>query len=468
MAGIVSYGAYVPYHRLQRSTVGQALETRAGKGERAVAGFDEDAVTMAVEAARNAMRGQKPEAVTSLSFASTSAPYQEKLNAAAIHAALDLKPQVRALDLAGSTRAGMAGLLAAFESTRAGSYALVAMADVRLGAPEGGAELSGGDGAAAFLVGTENVIAEVEGAYSETLEHEAVWRLPGEKFAKTWEERFGLTQVYEPLLISAATALAQKCGITTGDLACVVIDSPNPRAVATLAKAMKLPPEKIGDQFLESVGHTGTAHAGLMLAAALDKAKPGDRILVLSVSDGVDAVLLKVTDAFAARTIAKPVRGQVESKRNNLAYARYLKWREILPFERPRRPDPARPAGPPAFRKRRWKFGFVASRCVKCNEPHLPPQVVCSRCGEQEMKEERFADRKAKIATYTLDRLAYTLQPPMVMAMLDFEGGGRVELEVTDCDPEAVDIGQELELTFRRFYTADGVHNYFWKARPTR
>jgi uncharacterized OB-fold protein len=84
------------------------------------------------------------------------------------------------------------------------------------------------------------------------------------------------------------------------------------------------------------------------------------------------------------------------------------------------------------------------------------------------MQPHSFAEKRAKIVTYTLDRLAYTLQPPMVMAMLDFDEGGRVELEVTDCEPDKVAIGDEVEMTFRRFYTADGVHNYFWKSRPIR
>ncbi len=91
------------------------------------------------------------------------------------------------------------------------------------------------------------------------------------------------------------------------------------------------------------------------------------------------------------------------------------------------------------------------------------------KCGAAEkMKDAPYADETGKITTYTLDRLAYSLQPPMVMAIVDFDCGGRVELEITDCDPEKVDIGDELKLTFRRFFTADGVHNYFWKARPGR
>lgn len=466
MSGIVSYGAYVPFNRIQRAMIGKALDTRGGKGERSVAGYDEDTVTMAVEAARACLRGHSGP-VRALFFATTEPPYQEKLNAATIHAALNLPDEVRALDLGGSTRSGLSMLLTACDAAGTGPV-LAAASDIRLGAPEGAAEQAGGDAAAAFVVGAEHVIAELEASFSETLEHLAMWRLPGELFAKTWEERFALTQVYMPLLESAAKGLLAKAGVKPADLAKVVLDSPNPRA-ATGLKALGLPPERFVDSMQDTVGHTGSAHACLMLAAALDTAKPGDRIAVLSVSDGVDAALFRVTDAITARRSPHPVEKLIASKRNDLSYTRFLKWRGILPTERPRRPDPARPAGPPVFRKRHWKFGFVGSECTACGARHLPPQRVCVMCGATDrMKETPFANETGTVATYTLDRLAYTLQPPMVMAMVDFEGGGRVELEITDCEPEKVAIGDKVEMTFRRLWTADGVHNYFWKARPVR
>jgi uncharacterized OB-fold protein len=91
------------------------------------------------------------------------------------------------------------------------------------------------------------------------------------------------------------------------------------------------------------------------------------------------------------------------------------------------------------------------------------------KCGAvDEMQQERFADTSCRIATYTLDYLAYSLQPPVVVGVVDYEGGGRFSSELTDVDPKEVQIGNTLEMTFRRLFTADGVHNYFWKARPGR
>jgi len=120
-------------------------------------------------------------------------------------------------------------------------------------------------------------------------------------------------------------------------------------------------------------------------------------------------------------------------------------------------------------RHERWKLAFVGSRCTKCQAGHLPPQRVCVKCGAvDQMRDERFADTSCAVATYTLDHLAYSLQPPVVAAFVDYEGGGRFSCELTDVDPKRVAIGDRLEMTFRRLFTAQGVHNYFWKARPGR
>lgn len=204
------------------------------------------------------------------------------------------------------------------------------------------------------------------------------------------------------------------------------------------------------------------------MARVLDSAKAGDRILVLSTADGCDAVVLEVTALIEQGRPALGVDRLLASKRNDLAYNTYLKWRGILPFEPPRRPDPNRPAAPIMKRHEQWKYAFYGSRC-ECGQGHLPPQRVCLRCkAVDKMTPERYADKHCRITTFTLDRLAYSLQPPVVSTVVDFDCGGRLACELTDVDPKEVKIGNELEMTFRRFYTGQGVHNYFWKARPQR
>jgi hydroxymethylglutaryl-CoA synthase len=104
---------------------------------------------------------------------------------------------------------------------------------------------------------------------------------------------------------------------------------------------------------------------------------------------------------------------------------------------------------------------------LSCGTRHLPPQRVCVNCQAiDQMTPERLADLPATIATFTIDRLAFSLSPPVVAAVIDFDGGGRFSCELTDVDPGSVKIGDRVQMTFRRLFTADGVHNYFWKARP--
>ncbi|MGH7821388.1 MAG: zinc ribbon domain-containing protein [Candidatus Binatia bacterium] len=469
MVGIVSYGSYVPYRRLKRSAIGAVLGTPGGKGERAVASFDEDGVSMAVEAVRDALRAAPADGVGALFFATTTPPYGEKLNAAIIGAAARLPFEIRAADLTGSIRAGLSALLQAADGVAAGAkQAVAAVSDSRLGAPEGRAEQQNGDGAAAFVIGSENVIAEIVGSSSLTREFLDIWRTPDERFAHSWEERFALTQAYGPLLGKVIQGVLGKAGVAPKDLAKVILDAPNPRAVDDVVRGMKLDPSQIADPLALTVGQTGAAHAALLLAAALPAAKPGDRILVATAADGGDAILLRVTDAAARFKQIRSVGRLIESK-GDVSYASYLKWREILPTERPRRPDPERPAGPPMLRSTSWKFGLVGSRCTACGTPQLPPQRVCVKCRAfDKMEPYPFADRTGRVATMALDRLAYSLNPPTVNVVLDFDGGGRFICEMTDCEPEKVAIGDEVEMTFRRLYTADGVHNYFWKARPKR
>jgi uncharacterized OB-fold protein len=213
------------------------------------------------------------------------------------------------------------------------------------------------------------------------------------------------------------------------------------------------------------VGHAGTADAGVALAAVLDSAEPGQTILVLSAADGCDALVLRTTELLPARR--QPVAVDAQLKAGvPVPYASYLTWRGLLEREPPRRPEPDRPAAPPSARAGDWKFSFTGSRCAECGFVHLPPARVCHRCGAVDrMDEARLAGTAGTVATYTVDRLAYSPAPPLVDAVVNFDGGGRYALEVADADPDRLAVGSRVELVFRRLFTAGGVHNYFWKAR---
>ncbi len=461
MAGILRYGSYIPFCRLQRSDLGSR-----GRGERSVASFDEDSTSLAIEAGREALRGSGL-APTHVLLASTSHAYAEKLNAAAVHAALNLPPQACSVDLASSTRAGLSGLALAASLT--GGPSLLCAADVVVGAPSGPRESIGGDGACAFVLGNgPGVVAEILGKASLTNELLDVWRGPEQPFARQWEERFAQQRLVPLLVLAFREALAQTA-VLPSELSCVAVDSWHPRVGTAFARATGLRRDQVADDLAATVGRTGAAHAGLLLASLLDSASPGDRVAVLSAADGAEALVLEVCEGIAAARPSRGVAAWIDSKQVGLPYRTYLKWREILPFEPPRRPAPPRPASPPMQRSERWKYAFVGSQCRSCDTVNLPPQRICVQCGAlDEMDSVGFADATARVATYTIDHLAYSPQPPVVAAVIDFDQGGRFACELADVDPANVAVGQELEMTFRRLYTSEGIRNYFWKARPRR
>ena len=451
--GILSYSAYIPRYRLAHEELGSALGMGGGAGSRAIASYDEDTTTMGVEAARRALgNGARPAA---LYFATTAPAYFDKTNAAAIHAALDLGSEGFALDIAGSARGAVGALRAA-----AASGGLAILSDLRTGKPGSSDERDGGDAAAAFLFGPgERVIAEVLGEASATAEFLDRWRRPGEMASGQWEERFGL-EAYLPLIRDASSRALAAAGIEQADH--VIVSSPHSRAARTAAR------ELVGRVAEEApaIGYAGAADPGIRLASVLDRAGADQSILLVVAADGCDATVLRTTEAITSHRAEKPVAEQAGGGRE-VRYATYLTWRGLLDRELPRRPEPARPAGPPSARSESWKFAFVGTKCDDCGQVHVPPRRVCVGCGATDhMSRAALAGRAGRVATYTVDRLAYSPSPPMIDAVVDFEGGGRYTLEVADAGPEEVDIGTALELTFRRLYTAGGVHNYFWKARP--
>ena len=467
MNGIVAYGAYLPYFRLERKAIGESLGASAGSGTRSVASYDEDTTSMAVEAARAALRAAPTLRPGALYFATAAPGYLDKTNASAIHAALALDATAAAFDMLGSVRSGAGALSAAIDASRP---TLAALADIRTGLPGGGDERDGGDGAVAFLLADSrdrSVLAEPVARASATAEFLERWRLPGDAVSRQWEERFG-EHAYVPLGEAAVIDALKQAGLSAASVTSWIVTGPHSRASRRVAAAVGAAKGTVADDLAASIGNTGTAHAGLMLADALDRAKPDELIAVVSLADGCDVTIWRATAAIAARRPAPSVAAQLAAG-GRVTYATFLTWRGFLPREPPRRPDPERPAAPPSFRAESWKFAFTGSRCQACGARQVPPQRVCVKChAVDRMTPERLADVPATIATFTVDRLAYSLSPPVVAAVIDFEGGGRFQCELTDVDPASVKIGDRVEMTFRRLFTAGGVHNYFWKARPLR
>ncbi|MFN0027922.1 MAG: OB-fold domain-containing protein [Acidimicrobiales bacterium] len=469
MRGIIAAGGYVPYNRLQRAKIGQTLGSGGGRGTRAVASFDEDTTTMGVAAGRVALANGGGVVPNAVFFATTEPAYLDKNNATTVAAALDLPGNTGAFDMTGSARSGMGAWVAA--ANYGWGSALVVMADMRTGLAGSADEANAGDGAAALLVGEDSagpVIAELIGGAFQSAEFLDRWRSPGSPAAKVWEERFA-ERAYDPVIKAAMADAYAMSGISPEQVDKVVMTGLAARAVRSAAKHVGVAPDRFVDGMDATVGNTGAAHFGLLLVGALETAKPGEIIVVINAADGCDVMLLRVTEAITGYQASRPVATQVAQGNDNIDYAKFLTWKGMLTREPPRRPDPDRPGAPPMFRTEKWKYAFHGSKDRSTGMIHLPPQRVSIRGGAvDDMEDVALADVPGTITTFTIDRLAFSMSPPLVAAVVDFDGGGRYPLEMTDMDPSEVKIGMRVEMTFRRLYTADGIHNYFWKARPVR
>ncbi|MDT5264135.1 MAG: hypothetical protein QOI90_761 [Mycobacterium sp.] len=443
-ASLIAYATYLPRYRLAGGDIGLR------RGDRVVASYDEDSTTMAVAAAARALDGHLPP--TSIYFATSSPAYVDKTNATAIHAALGLPYASFATDLCGTGRSGFAAWRAA-----AATGGLALTADVRVGRPGSADERLGGDGAAALLFGEGPAIADVLATTSHTAEFLDRWRSPGSITGEQWEERFGAER-YAALIRTAVDRILDEAGLAEVDH--VVVACPNTgivKRVGTLVKALK-------STRTSPVGFSGVADAGIALASVLDVAEPGETILVVSAFDGCDAVLLRTTTQLPLARQSTPVSLQ-RAQGMVVPHLTYLSWHGLVELEPPRRPEPDRPAAPPAARAEKWKFGFAGTRCRQCGFVHLPPVRVCRRCGAtDDMDAAPVAALRGAIATHTVDHLAFSPSPPMLQVVVDVDGGGRCTIEVADAEPERLRVGARVAFTFRRLFTAGGVHDYFWKA----
>jgi 3-hydroxy-3-methylglutaryl CoA synthase len=467
-SGIGSWGVYLPFWRLDRKDIAQALGSPAGRGSRTVASYDEDTTTLAVEAGRRAVAAGA--AVDELYFSTPEPAYQDKTNATTIHAALGLARSAAAYDMVGSARSGMAALVAG-ELAGHRHPTLAVVAELRTGLAGGADERDSGDGAVAFGFVPDGAVAELVARAAASDEFLDRWRVPGESHSSQWEERFGET-AYVPLAHEVFTDACKQAGITAESVDHLVVTGLHARAVRAIRTSLGVAESALVPDRAAEVGNLGAAQLGLMLADVLERAEAGQTIVTLQLADGADALVWKTTEALAAAQAARREAGlttvaEQASAGHPVSYASFLTWRGQLHREPPRRPEPERPGAPNMLRREGWKYGFEAGRCLNCGFRHMPPTRVCLRCKSvDQMEPERLADTKGVVATFAIDHLAFSMSPPTVGVVVDFDGGGRYRCELTDADAASVKIGNRVEMTFRRFYSAEGMHNYFWKARP--
>jgi 3-hydroxy-3-methylglutaryl CoA synthase/uncharacterized OB-fold protein len=460
--GILAAAGYVPRYRLPRELIAREWGGSAAGGEKAVANHDEDSLTLAVGAALELP--DEAQAVDAVFFATTTSPYREKQGAATIAAVLDLPATTRTVDFTDSLRAGTSAVLAALDAIAAGHArrVLVASGECRLGEPDSPAEQNYGDAGAAVVLGAGAGRAEIVATHTLADEFVGTWRTQAQDFPRGFPGAFETKFGYGRVLDAALRGVLARAGVEPQALAAVILPAPSPRAPQGIAKALGLDPKtQLQDSFWTTIGDTGAAQPLLMLAAALERARAGDLILVASYGDGADAILLRAAGAPA--DVTSSVSRQIEIKRTLPSYGRYARFRKLVRKEGGMG-DVSSPVA--LFRDRRELLPLYGGKCPQCGAVQFPKHRACIECGHPGGLDEVRLARRGKLFTFTNDFVHETPDPPVSHAVVDLDGGGRMYCQLTDCEPERVEIDMPLALTFRRVHDAGGFNHYFWKARP--
>jgi 3-hydroxy-3-methylglutaryl CoA synthase len=472
--GILAYGAYIPRLRLARKAIADANAwmnpalAGQGKGQRAMCNWDEDPVTMAVEAARDALGARDRSGVAALRFASTTFPFLDRLNAGIVAEALSLSEGVSALDIAATQRAGTSALAAALAGSET---TLVVAAEQRRAKAAGPVELGAGDGAAAVLVGTGEPVARLLASATRTADFVDHYRTAASDYDYQWEERWIRDAGYLKIVPPVIARCLEQAKIKAADVTHFCMPATLPRVAAAVAKAAGVADGAVRDNLHAVCGEAGAAHPLVMLVATLEQAKPGERILVVGFGQGADALLLEVTPANRGAA-GLGVKGHLARGKPETNYAKYLAFNDTVEVERGMRAEADKLTPLSAmWRNRDMVTSFIGGQCTKCGTLQFPRTRVCvnPNCNAIDSQEPHpFADKIGRITSYTADRLTYSPDPPACYGMIQFDEGGRWMMDFTDLDADALAVGQKMRMMFRikDIDGQRGFRRYFWKAAP--
>lgn len=475
ITGIKSFGAFVPRRRLQRTAIAAAhswafpaLKGQA-KGERAMCGWDEDVITMAVEAGRDALRGTALNSIVGVTLASTTAPFADANNAMFVGAALRLDSSAGASEAGGSTRSGLSAVIAACRSGHEGDRLVIA-SERRSAKPGSVQEMQIGCGAGALTIGQgDDLLARFLGAETVSVPFIDHFRKSGESFDYGWEERWIRDEGISKIVPSAINRLLKRLSITSDRVAHFGLANGPAKTDALVAKMLKIAPERVLPDLAANVGDTGSAHSVLLLVSALERAEAGDIIVIASFAQGCEVVAFEMLQAPAA-TGRRGLRGSIANRIEETAYLKLLSNDGHVELDWGMRAETDnKTALTQLYRSADQIFGFVGGKCEACAAIQFPRMPTCVNCGALDTQEPyALVDEPAKIATYTADWLQYSPSPPLYMGLVQFDCGARLLMEMVDVGPEGLDVGTPLAMTLRikERDKLRGWDRYFWKASP--
>lgn len=468
---IRSIGTYIPSGRLSAREIASHWSGAGSGATRSVCGWDEDVVTMGVEAATAAMRAGQidVETIDLLIIATTTAPYGEHSAAAEIARALGVRSDTRILDVAASLAGSVASLDLAKSAVASGALrcALVIGADDRAGEPGGPLEATVGAGAGAAIVGHGAGIALQASARA----HRGVptrWRASDSPWILSGDDpRFERENVVGPA-IREATAAALDAADCAPEALGFVYFGTDARGAGGIAKHFKCSDElAIITADAKVYGDTGNAAVFVALAEAWRTQTVGSRGVITGIAPGatIEVAVVEITGAAAVGSIARTA--------VDVDYVEYLRRRGVV--GRSILPDPvmAYSTGPAAARDEPLA-ALSADRCMQCGSLNLPPRVFCIDCGGEDFARVRVP-RTGILVTYNEQHVvAVAPEPaPLVVGVVRIDGaqgvrGGNLSMMLTDTLPSELRIGLPVEFVMRRCGIEQGLIKYGWKARAIR
>lgn len=343
MAGIVGYGVYIPSYRIKVEEIArvwgddpQAISRGLVVEEKSVPGPDEDTATISVEAARNALRRSQidPSEIGAVYVGSESHPYAVKPTATIVAEAVDATPEMTAADLEFACKAGTAGIQACMGLVDSGiiRYGLAVGADTAQGAPGDALEYTASAGGAAYVIGGKNCLADIKETYSFTTDTPDFYRREGMPYPRHGG-RFTGEPAYFKHVLGAARGMMEKTGLSADDFDYAVFHQPNGKFYLKAARKLGFESEQVKPGLLTPViGNTYSGATPVGLAATLDVAEPGARILAVSYGSGAgsDAFIIEVNDLIEERRDLAPSVAEIIKNKRYVDYAIYAKFKGKL------------------------------------------------------------------------------------------------------------------------------------------
>lgn len=460
---ISKVGGYLPLLRFDRTAASSALKFSGlggrATGFRAVAGWDEDPVTLAVEAARYL------DPTDRLIFASTSAPFIERAQSSLVAAALALPATIRSSDVAGSRRCAVSAVLDAL----LGSESTIVAAGEKRAARAGSAQhLGWGDGGAAAQITDSGTGARLIGHASHSHDFIDIYTSSDLRTPYAYEERFVRETAAGRIIAPTILAACVSAGVSPASINHAAVHEPLPGMWRDIARLVGCTAPNHADEVASKAGDLGAAHALYALAVAFAKATVGDIIVLAGFGSGCDALLFRMEGPVdgAAAAAADLARGQVLKD-----YIRFLSLTGTLDLDFGIRSEFEQKAQATVIERHgRDTMGFIGGRDEAGNVqfPKSRVPVRPGAGGPEQLVDVRLAEDVATLRSVTADRLNYTPDPPFWFGLMQFDSGARVLMELTDADEAGFTVGDRLAMRCRikSLDRRRGFRTYFWKGAP--